>query len=148
MSHYHLNHATSTKHSTFNLFGDLNSIWVWVIFPVKESDLDKYQAPLQSFGFIGAPVVSNKMSFRCWNLNLFYVIQAIAMVDIVSLFNWTYVSTVASEGSYGESGIDVFQQEVRWIDVFFIALKIPFWELSLHQIGSDLLIPISSTSYE
>ena len=36
------------------------------------------------------------------------------MVDIVSLFNWTYVSTVASEGSYGESGIDVFQQEVRW----------------------------------
>ena len=34
------------------------------------------------------------------------------MVDIVNLFNWTYVSTIASEGSYGESGIDVFQQEV------------------------------------
>ena len=39
--------------------------------------------------------------------------QAIAMVDIVNLFNWTYVSTIASEGSYGESGIDVFQQEVN-----------------------------------
>ena len=43
----------------------------------------------------------------------FLSLKAIAMVDIVSLFNWTYVSTVASEGSYGESGIDVFQQEVR-----------------------------------
>ena len=39
--------------------------------------------------------------------------QAIAMVDIVNLFNWTYVSTIASEGSYGESGIDAFQQEVN-----------------------------------
>ena len=39
--------------------------------------------------------------------------QAIAMVDIVNLFNWTYVSTIASEGSYGESGIDVFQQEAK-----------------------------------
>ena len=74
------------------------------------------------------------------------------MVDIVSLFNWTYVSTIASEGSYGESGIDVFQQEVSWanyvgwLNVF--SLKIQFCELSLHQIGSDLLIPISSTSYE
>jgi hypothetical protein len=32
-------------------------------------------------------------------------------VDIVALFNWTYVSTISSEGSYGESGIEVFQQE-------------------------------------
>ena len=32
-------------------------------------------------------------------------------MDIVALFNWTYVSTIASEGSYGESGIEVFQQE-------------------------------------
>ena len=43
------------------------------------------------------------------------------MVDIVNLFNWTYVSTIASEGSYGESGIDVFQQEVKIINKkFFI----------------------------
>ena len=28
--------------------------------------------------------------------------QAIALVDIVKKFNWTYVSTIASEGSYGE----------------------------------------------
>ena len=38
--------------------------------------------------------------------------QALALVDIVNLFNWTYVSTIASEGSYGESGIDVFQEVV------------------------------------
>ena len=37
--------------------------------------------------------------------------QAIALVDLVERFNWTYVSTVASEGSYGESGIEVFHRE-------------------------------------
>ena len=36
--------------------------------------------------------------------------QALALVDIVNLFNWTYVSTIASEGSYGESGIEVLQE--------------------------------------
>lgn len=40
-------------------------------------------------------------------------LQAKAIVDIVQHFNWTYVSTVASEGEYGESGIDYFQQEAR-----------------------------------
>lgn len=39
--------------------------------------------------------------------------QALAMVDIVQFFNWTYVSTVASEGEYGVSGIEYFQQEAR-----------------------------------
>ena len=37
--------------------------------------------------------------------------QAFAMVDIVQYFNWTYVSTIASEGEYGVSGIEYFQQE-------------------------------------
>lgn len=36
--------------------------------------------------------------------------QAITLVDLVQRLNWTYVSTVASEGSYGESGIEVFHQ--------------------------------------
>ena len=39
--------------------------------------------------------------------------QAKAMADIVQLFNWTYVSTVASEGDYGQSGIEFFQNEAR-----------------------------------
>ena len=37
--------------------------------------------------------------------------QAITLVDLVERFNWTYVSTVASEGSYGESGIEAFHRE-------------------------------------
>ena len=47
---------------------------------------------------------------QCWFL--YFLLQALALVDIVNLFNWTYVSTIASEGSYGESGIDVFQEVV------------------------------------
>ncbi|XP_036387544.1 glutamate receptor, metabotropic 2a [Megalops cyprinoides] len=39
--------------------------------------------------------------------------QAKAMAEILRYFNWTYVSTVASEGDYGETGIDAFQQEAR-----------------------------------
>jgi len=35
--------------------------------------------------------------------------QAQAMVDIIKLFNWTYVSTIASEGDYGEKGIEHFK---------------------------------------
>uniref|UniRef100_A0A3B5R0E5 Glutamate metabotropic receptor 7 n=1 Tax=Xiphophorus maculatus TaxID=8083 RepID=A0A3B5R0E5_XIPMA len=36
--------------------------------------------------------------------------QAQAMVDIIQALNWTYVSTVASEGSYGEKGVEAFTQ--------------------------------------
>jgi metabotropic glutamate receptor 6/7/8 len=32
------------------------------------------------------------------------------MVDIIRALGWTYVSTVASEGSYGEKGVETFQQ--------------------------------------
>lgn len=39
--------------------------------------------------------------------------QAKALVDIVQSFNWSYVSTVASVGQYGEAGIDSFHKEAR-----------------------------------
>ncbi|XP_063052224.1 metabotropic glutamate receptor 3 [Engraulis encrasicolus] len=39
--------------------------------------------------------------------------QAKAMAEILRSFNWTYVSTVASEGDYGETGIEAFEQEAR-----------------------------------
>uniref|UniRef100_A0A8C7C8D1 Glutamate metabotropic receptor 7 n=1 Tax=Oncorhynchus kisutch TaxID=8019 RepID=A0A8C7C8D1_ONCKI len=39
--------------------------------------------------------------------------QAQAMVDIVKAMGWNYVSTVASEGSYGEKGVDAFHQLSR-----------------------------------
>ena len=37
--------------------------------------------------------------------------QAKAIADIVHSFNWSYVSTVASEGNYGEMGIESFKYE-------------------------------------
>ncbi|XP_057217958.1 glutamate receptor, metabotropic 6b [Triplophysa rosa] len=39
--------------------------------------------------------------------------QAQAMVDIVKALGWNYVSTLASEGNYGESGVDAFIQISR-----------------------------------
>lgn len=39
--------------------------------------------------------------------------QATVLVDIVRLFNWSYVSTVASVGSYGQSGIEAFHQQAE-----------------------------------
>ncbi|XP_061730987.1 metabotropic glutamate receptor 7 [Nerophis ophidion] len=39
--------------------------------------------------------------------------QAQAMLDILKALGWTYVSTVASEGSYGERGVDAFLQLSR-----------------------------------
>lgn len=39
--------------------------------------------------------------------------QAQAMVDIVKAMGWNYVSTVASEGSYGEKGVEAFMQISR-----------------------------------
>uniref|UniRef100_H3BC48 Metabotropic glutamate receptor 2 n=1 Tax=Latimeria chalumnae TaxID=7897 RepID=H3BC48_LATCH len=39
--------------------------------------------------------------------------QAKAISEILRYFNWTYVSTVASEGDYGETGIEAFEQEAR-----------------------------------
>ncbi|KAL2091202.1 hypothetical protein ACEWY4_013465 [Coilia grayii] len=39
--------------------------------------------------------------------------QAQAMLDIVKAMGWNYVSTIASEGNYGESGVDAFMQISR-----------------------------------
>ncbi|XP_047017338.1 metabotropic glutamate receptor 5b [Ictalurus punctatus] len=36
--------------------------------------------------------------------------QARAMVDIVKRYNWSYVSTIHTEGNYGESGIAAFKE--------------------------------------
>uniref|UniRef100_A0A3P9KTX9 Glutamate receptor, metabotropic 4 n=1 Tax=Oryzias latipes TaxID=8090 RepID=A0A3P9KTX9_ORYLA len=53
--------------------------------------------------------------------------QAQAMVDIVKAMRWNYVSTVASEGNYGESGIEAFVQKTREDGVVCISqsVKIP-----------------------
>ncbi|KAM4610272.1 glutamate receptor, metabotropic 6a isoform 2-T2 [Polymixia lowei] len=53
--------------------------------------------------------------------------QAQAMLDIVKALGWNYVSTLASEGNYGESGVDAFVQISREAGGVCIAqsLKIP-----------------------
>ncbi|KAI1892373.1 hypothetical protein AGOR_G00132700 [Albula goreensis] len=53
--------------------------------------------------------------------------QAQAMVDVVKAMGWNYVSTVASEGSYGEKGVEAFMQISREAGGICIAqsLKIP-----------------------
>ncbi|KAM8764080.1 LOW QUALITY PROTEIN: metabotropic glutamate receptor 6 [Rhynchonycteris naso] len=53
--------------------------------------------------------------------------QAQAMVDIVRAFGWNYVSTLASEGNYGESGVEAFVQISREAGGVCIAqsIKIP-----------------------
>ncbi|XP_038596506.1 metabotropic glutamate receptor 7 isoform X3 [Tachyglossus aculeatus] len=53
--------------------------------------------------------------------------QAQAMVDIVKALGWNFVSTIASEGSYGEKGVESFMQISREAGGLCIAqsLKIP-----------------------
>uniref|UniRef100_A0A674PGG4 Glutamate metabotropic receptor 7 n=1 Tax=Takifugu rubripes TaxID=31033 RepID=A0A674PGG4_TAKRU len=53
--------------------------------------------------------------------------QAQAMVDIIRALGWTYVSTIASEGSYGEKGVEAFTQLSKEAGGICIAqsLKIP-----------------------
>lgn len=52
--------------------------------------------------------------------------QSIALVDIVKTFNWSYVSTIHSEGSYGEYGIEAFHREAQEREVCIaIAEKVP-----------------------
>ncbi|KAK2711818.1 hypothetical protein QYM36_012822, partial [Artemia franciscana] len=52
--------------------------------------------------------------------------QAIAIVDILELFNWTYVSTIASEGTYGEAGIEVFHRRAAERNICVaVAEKVP-----------------------
>ncbi|XP_074787241.1 metabotropic glutamate receptor 6-like isoform X3 [Athene noctua] len=53
--------------------------------------------------------------------------QAQAMVAVVRALGWSYVSTLASEGSYGESGVEAFVQSSREAGGLCIAqsIKIP-----------------------
>ncbi|KAM7404873.1 hypothetical protein PAMP_012184 [Pampus punctatissimus] len=53
--------------------------------------------------------------------------QAQAMVDIIRALGWSYVSTIASEGSYGEKGVEAFTQLSKEAGGICVAqsLKIP-----------------------
>ncbi|XP_017853726.1 metabotropic glutamate receptor [Drosophila busckii] len=52
--------------------------------------------------------------------------QSVALVDIIKNFNWSYVSTIHSEGSYGEYGIEAFHKEATERNVCIaVAEKVP-----------------------
>lgn len=60
--------------------------------------------------------------------------QAQAMMDIVTAMEWNYVSTLASEGNYGESGVEAFIQISREtgrkriaLPLFITALTLLWW---------------------
>nr|CAA67993.1 metabotropic glutamate receptor [Drosophila melanogaster] len=52
--------------------------------------------------------------------------QSVALVDILKNFNWSYVSTIHSEGSYGEYGIEALHKEATERNVCIaVAEKVP-----------------------
>lgn len=60
--------------------------------------------------------------------------QAQAMVDIVTALGWNYVSTLASEGNYGESGVEAFTQISREIgECVFIRFGIYSCRVAEHR---------------
>lgn len=69
--------------------------------------------------------------------------QAQAMVDIVRALGWNYVSTLASEGNYGESGVEAFVQISREAGELGVRMEIPGnskltkvgWGASIHGVG-------------
>ncbi|XP_065314843.1 metabotropic glutamate receptor 3-like isoform X2 [Gordionus sp. m RMFG-2023] len=64
--------------------------------------------------------------------------QARAMVDISVMLGWTYVSTVASQGDYGESGIDSFNAEAKKKNICVaVPVKIP---MNAKPIDFDIIL--------
>ncbi|KAI4553899.1 hypothetical protein MJT46_016079 [Ovis ammon polii x Ovis aries] len=59
--------------------------------------------------------------------------QAQAMVDIVKALGWNYVSTLASEGSYGEKGVESFTQISKEADFSFSSPSIIDYALAKPQ---------------
>lgn len=49
--------------------------------------------------------------------------QAQAMVDIVERLGWTYVSTLADEGNYGERGIESFEELAKKSSQYNVRLR-------------------------
>lgn len=82
-------------------------------FPQVANLLRLFQIPQISYASTSAKL-SDKSRYDFFARTVppdFY--QAKAMAEILRFFNWTYVSTVASEGDYGETGIEAFEQEAR-----------------------------------
>ena len=61
-----------------------------------------------------SPSLSNKADFPSFLRTIppDYV-QAQVMADLVSFYNWSYVSTIATDEDYGRLGIDAFKRELK-----------------------------------
>lgn len=83
----------------------------WPFSP--DSDLSSSQIPQISYAST-APDLSDNSRYDFFSRVVpSDTYQAQAMVDIVKALKWNYVSTLASEGSYGESGVEAFIQKSR-----------------------------------
>lgn len=52
--------------------------------------------------------------------------QAMALMDVMQAFNWLYISTIYSEGSYGESGFDVIYKMAAYRNICIaMSMKVP-----------------------
>ncbi|TSM52331.1 Metabotropic glutamate receptor 8 [Bagarius yarrelli] len=70
-----------------------------------------FAKPDKIVGVIGASASSVSIMVA----NILRLFKAQAMLDIVMAMGWNYVSTLASEGNYGESGVEAFVQISREI---------------------------------
>jgi hypothetical protein len=65
--------------------------------------------------------------------------QALAMVEIAKIMDWTYVSTVAAEGEYGEKGIASFVGLAKKHGICVaVSLKISRWVRKNHRHLSNI----------
>ncbi|XP_062872609.1 metabotropic glutamate receptor 5b [Trichomycterus rosablanca] len=67
--------------------------------------------------------------------------QARAMVDIVKRYNWSYVSTIHTEGNYGESGMAAFK-EMALKEGICIAHSDKIWSNAGEQSFDRLLVKL------
>lgn len=84
-----------------------NWTWTWTLLP------SLFQIPQISYAST-APELSDNSRYDFFSRVVppdSY--QAQAMMDIVTAMEWNYVSTLASEGNYGESGVEAFIQISR-----------------------------------
>ena len=61
-----------------------------------------------------SPALSNKIHYRSFLRTIPPdTYQGIALADIVNYFNWTYISTVATNDDYGRLGIESFKNAIK-----------------------------------
>uniref|UniRef100_A0A183ISG7 G_PROTEIN_RECEP_F3_4 domain-containing protein n=1 Tax=Soboliphyme baturini TaxID=241478 RepID=A0A183ISG7_9BILA len=90
-----------------------SAIFYLIIFEAHFITLISFQIPQISYSSTSSDL-SDKTRFGYFSRvvppdNL----QAQAMVDIIVALGWTYVSAIADEGSYGETGVETFKQQAE-----------------------------------